>query len=57
MVEHGDEVIVPAPYWVSYPDIAQLAGGSLGSSLASRERLQDASRAARAGDHAAHALA
>jgi len=23
----GDEVIVPAPYWVSYPDIALLAGG------------------------------
>ncbi len=24
----GDEVIVPAPYWVSYPDIALLAGGT-----------------------------
>lgn len=23
----GDEVIVPAPYWVSYPDMVQLAGG------------------------------
>ena len=23
----GDEVIVPAPYWVSYPDIVLLAGG------------------------------
>ena len=23
----GDEVIVPAPYWVSYPDIVMLAGG------------------------------
>jgi aspartate aminotransferase len=23
----GDEVIVPAPYWVSYPDIVQLVGG------------------------------
>src|ERR1700723_2703884 len=23
----GDEVIVPAPYWVSYPDIALLGGG------------------------------
>lgn len=23
----GDEVIVPAPYWVSYPDMALLAGG------------------------------
>lgn len=26
-VDHGDEVIVPAPYWVSYPDIVLLAGG------------------------------
>jgi len=24
----GDEVIVPAPYWVSYPDMVLLAGGS-----------------------------
>ncbi|MDX1738658.1 MAG: aminotransferase class I/II-fold pyridoxal phosphate-dependent enzyme, partial [Alphaproteobacteria bacterium] len=23
----GDEVIIPAPYWVSYPDIAELFGG------------------------------
>lgn len=24
----GDEVIIPAPYWVSYPDMVRLAGGS-----------------------------
>ena len=24
----GDEVVVPAPYWVSYPDMALLAGGT-----------------------------
>jgi len=24
----GDEVIIPAPYWVSYPDMVQLAGGT-----------------------------
>ncbi|MEM1387269.1 MAG: pyridoxal phosphate-dependent aminotransferase [Pseudomonadota bacterium] len=24
----GDEVVIPAPYWVSYPDIVQLAGGT-----------------------------
>src|SRR3546814_11821226 len=24
----GDEVIIPAPYWVSYPDIAGLHGGT-----------------------------
>ncbi len=26
-VEAGDEVIIPAPYWVSYPDIVLLADG------------------------------
>ena len=26
-VTPGDEVIIPAPYWVSYPDIVLLAGG------------------------------
>jgi aspartate aminotransferase len=26
-INAGDEVIVPAPYWVSYPDIVLLAGG------------------------------
>jgi aspartate aminotransferase len=24
----GDEVIIPAPYWVSYPDMVNLAGGT-----------------------------
>jgi len=27
-VNPGDEVIIPAPYWVSYPDIVLLAGGN-----------------------------
>ena len=27
-VGKGDEVIIPAPYWVSYPDIVQFAGGT-----------------------------
>ncbi len=27
-VEDGDEVVIPAPYWVSYPDITLLAGGT-----------------------------
>lgn len=26
-LDEGDEVIVPAPYWVSYPDMVRLAGG------------------------------
>ena len=24
----GDEVVIPAPYWVSYPDMVLLAGGT-----------------------------
>src|SRR5689334_18785306 len=26
-VNPGDEVVIPSPYWVSYPDIVMLAGG------------------------------
>lgn len=26
-IDEGDEVIIPAPYWVSYPDMVLLAGG------------------------------
>ncbi|MDG4812323.1 pyridoxal phosphate-dependent aminotransferase [Hydrogenovibrio sp. 3SP14C1] len=27
LLNEGDEVVIPAPYWVSYPDMALLAGG------------------------------
>jgi aspartate aminotransferase len=27
VVEEGDEVIIPTPYWVSYPEMVRLAGG------------------------------
>jgi aspartate aminotransferase len=27
LIEHADEVIVPVPYWVSYKDIIEFAGG------------------------------
>lgn len=27
VLEEGDEVIIPAPYWVSYPEMAGFAGG------------------------------
>ncbi len=27
LLNDGDEVLIPAPYWVSYPDIVLLAGG------------------------------
>ena len=28
ILDPGDEVIIPAPYWVSYPDMSLLAGGA-----------------------------
>ncbi|MHB0991184.1 MAG: pyridoxal phosphate-dependent aminotransferase [Burkholderiales bacterium] len=28
LIDPGDEVLIPAPYWVSYPDIVILAGGT-----------------------------
>ncbi|MBQ9532393.1 MAG: pyridoxal phosphate-dependent aminotransferase [Prevotella sp.] len=27
LVDEGEEVVIPAPYWVSYPQMAKLAGG------------------------------
>jgi aspartate aminotransferase len=27
-LDHGDEVIIPAPYWVTYADIVSIAGGT-----------------------------
>ncbi len=27
LLDPGDEVIIPAPYWVSYPEIVKIAGG------------------------------
>jgi aspartate aminotransferase len=28
LIQGGDEVVLPAPYWVSYPDIIKYAGGT-----------------------------
>ncbi|MSP15862.1 MAG: pyridoxal phosphate-dependent aminotransferase [Myxococcales bacterium] len=28
LLDPGDEVVIPAPYWVSYPDMVKLAGGT-----------------------------
>ncbi len=28
LVDHGDEVIVPAPYWVTYPELAKYCGAT-----------------------------
>ncbi len=28
LVGEGDEVIIPSPYWVTYPEVVKLAGGT-----------------------------
>lgn len=38
LVNPGDEVIIPAPYWVSYPQMAKLAGGTPVTILAGFEQ-------------------
>lgn len=27
LIDEGDEVVIPSPYWVSYPEMAKIAGG------------------------------
>ncbi len=28
-IDHGDEVIIPAPYWVTYPELVKYCGGNV----------------------------
>jgi len=28
LIDHGDEVIIPAPYWVTYPELVKYSGGT-----------------------------
>ena len=54
----GDEVIVPAPYWVSYPDIVLLGGGKpvIVETTAGRRLPPDPGGAGK-GDHAQDQMA
>jgi aspartate aminotransferase len=64
LVDHGDEVILPVPYWVSFKDIIQYAGGKVVFRREPRRRElphhreDDRSRdhAAHQGDHPEHAV-
>lgn len=38
VVSPGDEVIIPAPYWVSYPEMVKLAGGTPKSIFAGQDQ-------------------
>ena len=47
-LDPDDEVVIPAPYWVSYPDMVLLAGGTpVVVATESRERVPVDARAAR----------
>ena len=37
VISPGDEVIIPAPYWVSYPEMVKLAGGTPKTIFAGQE--------------------
>ena len=54
----GDEVIIPAPYWVSYPDIVLLAGAT---PVVVETRLEDGFKMKpeqlESGDHQEHQVA
>ena len=53
LIDPGDEVVIPAPYWVSYPDMVMLADGVPVTPYAGAGAgLQDHAGAARSGDHA-----
>ena len=54
MLDPGDEVIVPAPYWTTYPEAIRLAGGVPGRGARRRDPgLPGHRRAARGGAHRA----
>ena len=54
-LEPGDEVIIPAPYWLSYPEMAKLVGAEPVIVPTTRgEQLQDHARGVPRRDDAAH---
>ena len=58
-VDSGDEVIVPAPHWVSYTDMTVLVGGTPVACVRplAEQWLQARSRKSREGYYAAHEVA
>ena len=55
LLDPGDEVLLPAPYWTTYPEAIRLAGGTAGRGLRRRgPGLPGHRRAARGGPHPAH---
>ena len=64
LVNAGDEVIIPAPFWLSYPEIVKLAGGvpvivktTRHCRSRHRTRFQDYARTVGSGHHAENTCA
>ena len=56
LLDPGDEAIIPAPYWVSYPDMVLVADGTPVPVFAGIDAgFKITAGPARVGDHAAHA--
>jgi len=54
--QEGDEVIIPAPYWLSYPEMVKLAGAkSVILQTTGQDRIQSHARATSRRHHVAHA--
>ena len=56
-LDPGDEVIIPAPYWVSYPDITLMADGTPVPSPARETGFKLQPAGPRSGDHAQDQMA
>ena len=55
VVGEGDEVIIPAPYWVSYPDMVRLADGTpVFVEAKIEQKFQDHARTTRGRHHPPH---
>ena len=54
LLDPGDEVLVPAPYWTTYPESIALAGGVRFVPDQRGDRLQGHARPARSGAHRPH---
>ena len=52
-LNRGDEVIIPVPYWVSYPEITRLCDADRSTRCRRLDGLQAQAGGARGGDHAA----
>ena len=56
-INPGDEVVIPAPFWVSYPEMVLLCDGTPVRAVPAEQRLPVAARGSRRGDYAQDQMA